>query len=73
MNMQATTAQKELLYRLMKKAELAMDRTTGFHQMVARNAHITPPETGTSVDVWISTLTKREASLLIDELQDSTE
>lgn len=63
-----TTAQKELIIRLLRKQEFDLGRTNAFHRQLAEEARIQKPN-GRLVDEWLAALTSQEISALILHLR----
>jgi hypothetical protein len=67
----ATTAQRDLIVRLLRAAEYDLRTVSRPHIALANRANPTksPPEAGTLVDTWLDRLTKSDASDLITRLR----
>lgn len=69
----ATTAQKDWIGSLLRKAEYDTRTCALPHRALARRAGVESPEPGTNVDDWIGWLRTRDASKLIDALKREAE
>jgi hypothetical protein len=67
-----TTAQRDYIRGLMRRAEYDLRTCGAFHRGLAKTAGVPVPPDGGSVDAWVSSLTKNQAGAVIRRLKSES-